>query len=199
MSLAAFVLLGCSDKGKPPPPPPPRSDAGVNNIIYQSGDPEAIRTPRELLAATSSLEWSVGLSQPIGLLSYRPVDSHPAYCKEGRLVLEELRTRIEADTTAKTRCTPRIVANREELEVQCTLNINGECPYLYRATIWSENDRAVFGRYRVLATAWLQETMCGDSTIKDQVASADPNIAINITVGTKLRAVLDPCRQGTPP
>jgi hypothetical protein len=197
LSLVVLVLLGCGRKAKPLPPPPPPSDAGVR-IVYQSGDPEAIRTPEELLRATSSLEWSVGLSHPIGLLNYVPVDTHPDYCKDGQKLLEKLSSDVAADPTTAPPCSAQLAGDKVELELKCTLEITGECPYVYRATIWSELDREKPGRYRLLATAWLQETVCAGPS-KGNQAEADPNIAINITVGKKFRAVLDPCRQGEQP
>lgn len=170
--------------------PQPIDDAGTS--ILQHGDPEIRRKPVRVLEAFEKLDWSVGLSRPLDLLEYKPNPAHPPFCREGGALLDELRARIEGDAASP--CSVRRSAEAQELELQCRIEIEGECLYLYRATLWTEVDRAIEHEYRLLGTAWLQETVCKGPD-KGKRAGADPDFTFHVRIGKSFRSLIDQCRQ----
>lgn len=190
----ALALVACNDKAQRRLPPPV-DDAGLS--ILQS-DPALKRKPVDVLKAFEQLDWSVGrLSPPLQLLEYTRDPSHPPFCHDGGLLLDELHRRVDADTASN--CTARRSAETQELEVQCRIEIEGECPHLYRTTLWAELDREVENKYRLLAVAWLQETVCRGPH-KGKRANVDPEFVPHVRIGKSFKSLLDQCRQsGTQP
>lgn len=185
--MGMLGLFACTEKQRQLPKAV--DDAGVS--ILQSGDPEVKRNPKEVLQAFEKLDWSIGLSRPLALLDYKPDPSHPAFCQDGRALLTELQKRVDPASKCKADLAP---APNDELDLQCDIVIEGECPYLYRATLWTELDRAVPHRYRLLGTAWLQETVCANVD-HGKRAEPDPNFLVHIQIGKSFRALIDQCRQ----
>ncbi|HUS26862.1 MAG TPA: hypothetical protein VMZ53_00080 [Kofleriaceae bacterium] len=188
-----MLLLACS--GKRDKPRADIDDAGGGSTILQHGDPELSRKPEEAVKAVDALVWSIGISQPLMLLEHTPTANQPPFCQDGKALLNKLFDDIKADTASQ--CTPSMSAQTDELAIQCRLNIAGECTYFYRATLWTEWDRAIDHKYRLLGTAWLQESFCGDARKR---ADADPNLLFRVQIGKSFRALVDQCRSsGTSP
>jgi hypothetical protein len=192
MVVGAIGLLACSEKQKPLPPAV--DDAGVSSL--QSSDPAVRGKPEDVLKAFEKLDWSVGLSRPLMLLEYTPTTGHPPFCNNGAELLKELSTRVGADTASK--CSVQSSALADEVEVRCPIEVPGFCMYVYRATLWTELDRANEKKYRLLATAWLNQTVCADNNA-GKIVKPDPNFLFHIQIGKSFRSLLDQCRQGTPP
>lgn len=185
MVVGAIGLLACGEKRRELPKA--ADDAGVD--IKQSS---SAAKPQEVVKVLQQLEWTVGLTRPLMLLEYTSASGHPVFCSKGPELLKHIASTIGDDATKP--CRAQLVTSPDEVSVRCEIPVPGLCTHVYRATLWTELDRMNEAKYRLYATAWLNQVVCADNN-NGQNTGVDPGVLFHVGLGNSFRSLLDQCRQ----